>query len=311
MNIITKNNNCNTSSCNAINGVLLKRNLLGEFSTSYEKEQVKKNLGIDYNNIAKIVLKNQDFINISNTYNIKNISLLQAIKYIPPKYRKEGQIITFIDEDNKWVMYQFVGQVPNQWNNITLWENISKLQFINGIIPDNEDLQLTSPDHEGNSKIKFKDRLYEPNEYSGKGYKILRKNIVEIDSEISHNPINYLYQDLLSQPNIIYEIRYDFDLNNQTITIPDNSVLYFNGGSINNGTININNSIKILNLQGNCIINGYSDISGLFENRPKNPIIGQQYFCTDKQTLEGDSNGIIIYYKGNNTWVDALGRTIK
>lgn len=37
---------------------------------------------------------------------------------------------------------------------------------------------------------------------------------------------------------------------------------------------------------------------------------GFAYFCTDKQTTEGQSNGIMIYHKGSDVWVDALGRTI-
>lgn len=51
--------------------------------------------------------------------------------------------------------------------------------------------------------------------------------------------------------------------------------------------------------------------SGNFASKPDNPIIGFSYFCTDKKSIEGDTNGIIIYYKGNNTWVDALGRIIE
>jgi hypothetical protein len=38
--------------------------------------------------------------------------------------------------------------------------------------------------------------------------------------------------------------------------------------------------------------------------------IGYKYFCTDKKTAEGASNGIEIIHKGNDVWVDALGRTI-
>lgn len=34
------------------------------------------------------------------------------------------------------------------------------------------------------------------------------------------------------------------------------------------------------------------------------------YFCTDKQTTEGITNGIMIYYKGDSVWVDALGRVV-
>lgn len=52
-------------------------------------------------------------------------------------------------------------------------------------------------------------------------------------------------------------------------------------------------------------------LSGSFSNKPKNVKVGYQYFCTDRQTSEGASNGIVIYYKGNNVWVDSLGRTIE
>lgn len=36
----------------------------------------------------------------------------------------------------------------------------------------------------------------------------------------------------------------------------------------------------------------------------------KSYFCTDKQTTEGSRNGIMIYYVGDDTWTDALGRYI-
>lgn len=49
--------------------------------------------------------------------------------------------------------------------------------------------------------------------------------------------------------------------------------------------------------------------SGTFDNKPASPVVGQMYFCTDKQTTEGATNGIAIFYNGT-AWVDALGRTI-
>lgn len=49
---------------------------------------------------------------------------------------------------------------------------------------------------------------------------------------------------------------------------------------------------------------------GDYQSKPTNVEIGSSYFCTDRQTSEGASNGIMIYYKGNNVWVDALGRVI-
>lgn len=49
--------------------------------------------------------------------------------------------------------------------------------------------------------------------------------------------------------------------------------------------------------------------TGTFANAPASPTIGQQYFCTDRQTSEGATDGIMIYYNGTS-WVDALGRAV-
>ena len=38
--------------------------------------------------------------------------------------------------------------------------------------------------------------------------------------------------------------------------------------------------------------------------------IGFKYFCTDRQTPEGTIDGIEIIHKGDNVWVDALGRVV-
>ena len=53
--------------------------------------------------------------------------------------------------------------------------------------------------------------------------------------------------------------------------------------------------------------------SGTFAEKPtdtRSVPIGFKYFCTDRQTTEGATNGIEIIYKGNNVWVDALGRVV-
>lgn len=52
--------------------------------------------------------------------------------------------------------------------------------------------------------------------------------------------------------------------------------------------------------------------SGSFAKRPQQNVpVGFAYFCTDRQTAEGAKNGIVIYYAGNGTWVDALGRIVE
>lgn len=94
-------------------------------------------------------------------------------------------------------------------------------------VSDEED--LTSVNVGGTDVLKFKDKVYNALTYSGMGKKILRKNIV--------NGKNILTQEMINVPNTIYEIRYDFDLNGQEITIPENCTLKFEGGHLKNGTL--------------------------------------------------------------------------
>ncbi|MCL1653778.1 hypothetical protein M2T28_14230 [Elizabethkingia miricola] len=92
--------------------------------------------------------------------------------------------------------------------------------------PDYED--LTSVSESGINVIKLKDRTYNPNNFSGLGNSILRKNINE--------GVNILTSSMI-KPNTIHEIRYDYDLNGETINIPDNVTLKFIGGTLSNGII--------------------------------------------------------------------------
>ncbi len=46
----------------------------------------------------------------------------------------------------------------------------------------------------------------------------------------------------VKEANTIYEIRYEFDLGNRTVTIPENSVLLFSGGVLKNGILVGNNT---------------------------------------------------------------------
>ena len=54
---------------------------------------------------------------------------------------------------------------------------------------------------------------------------------------------NILMPNMINQPNTIYEIRYNFDLDGKTITIPNNCVLYFTSGKFYNGSISMDNTI--------------------------------------------------------------------
>ena len=65
---------------------------------------------------------------------------------------------------------------------------------------------------------------------------ILKKNLV--------NGVNILTQDMMSATNTKYVIKYDYVLG-EDITVPDNCVLEFEGGSVSNGLLSGNN-LKII-----------------------------------------------------------------
>lgn len=54
---------------------------------------------------------------------------------------------------------------------------------------------------------------------------------------------------MMRKPNTIYIIQYDYCLAGQTIEVPDNCVLDFQGGSLRNGTIRFYNTILIANTE--------------------------------------------------------------
>ena len=81
-------------------------------------------------------------------------------------------------------------------------------------------------------------RPYNPSEFSGKGYKVLEKNIQTVGGVKK----NILTAVMLSKANTIYEIRYDFDLGGKTIEMKEGCILKFEGGILYNGKIKGNNT---------------------------------------------------------------------
>ena len=281
--------------------------------------------------------KKEDFINITDEYDKYNISLLEAINLVPTLQRKNGLVITFQDVEGNWEIYQFRGNITeffekDKWFNLYDYRN----NIIQSIVPDEEDLTASTPDENGNSLVSLKDRVYDPTSFSGKGYKILRKNIqsvniastkititevpssdgtlsftingketqidvsattdnttalvaqkvatalqdsmTEYDVSIDVSLItltrkssglvtpsvfsasttgvvctitdstkrefrNILISNMINQSNTIYEIRYDFNLDDKTIIIPNNCILYFTSGKFYNGSISMDNTI--------------------------------------------------------------------
>lgn len=203
-----------------------------------------------------------DFLNISDKYNENYISLTKAIQLIPFKSRKVGQVITFLDEEGKWQLYQFQGYSLNQWNTITLW--IDLIKQIQGVdIVDSEDI-IAKVNPQNQTSLYFANKNHDTDDYSGLGRVHLRKNIQEVLNPDTNTfyTTNLLTQEMVSKENTIYIIQYDYNLNGQTITIPDNCILQFEGGSISTGTL------KLINT--NVFIPNYN-----IENYIKSSIIGE------------------------------------
>lgn len=154
--------------------------------------------------------------------------------------------------------------------------------------PDGEDLESIKV-QDNIRALKFKDRKANN---IGRGYIILRKN---------HDMV--LTQDMFSQENTTYEIRYNFSLAGNEVNIPTGSCLQFNGGKIDNGVL-IGNSTIIadtkadifgsnLNLQGTFI----GTVSPLnFGLEPLNHLTSAKYlYETHKKAL---AVGLVVNYLG-------------
>lgn len=174
---------------------------------------------------------------------------------------------------------------------------------------DEEDITLV------NQKYRFADKAYSELDFSGMARTYLRKHIVDITKVDGNVTVvtkkNLLIQEMIEDTNTIYVLQYDYDLNGTTITIPENCIIKFEGGSISNGTIVGNNTI--LTYYQNTIFNNIT-LSGTFidktvvliphgDTRPTGLSIkdaGYQFF--DTSLLRP------IYWNGFK-WVDSNGYT--
>lgn len=111
--------------------------------------------------------------------------------------------------------------------------------------PDEED--LTQVQQGSQNVLKFKNKMFNPERFSGMGRVFLRKKMVP--SRECGKDINILtqkaFEDKNGMPltNTIFIIQYDYDLDKGFITIPENSVLVFLGGHLFNGTVILQNTL--------------------------------------------------------------------
>lgn len=107
-----------------------------------------------------------------------------------------------------------------------------------------------------------------------------------------HQDANILNTDQVLKENTIYIVQHDFDLYGKTLTIPNNCILYFDGGSFKNGTVVLNDTLvlptynNLLNTQISA--EGKAKGRGTTAQRPTlgiNSNKGFEYFDTDLNTI--------------------------
>jgi hypothetical protein len=118
---------------------------------------------------------------------------------------------------------------------------------------------------------------------------------------------------LFTQPDFIYKIYNEIDLEGHTLTLPSGCTLDFQGGlftSSSNGAVLNGNGALVLENGGNCFRNitkqgmissdgNPIDAPNSGTSRPNGVQVGFLFFDT--------SLGKPIFYKGNSVWVDATG----
>ena len=238
-----------------------------------------------------------DFYNITDSSGEDNITIKRAVELIPVNVRKLGLAITFRNENGNWVVYQFKGTSVFQWDNLSYWSNIVQEALDDlSFAPDEED--LTRVRVRGKNLIKFKDKEYRPEDFSGMGRIILRKNMVcpeslHIDDE--DHFVNLLTQQMVRNHNTVYIVQYDFDLDGGALVMPINSVLWFQGGSINNGTLKLTDTplIGVSSLEDIGTVRTLGDFS-----------TGQIMVFTEEET----DRKILKWWNGDE-WIQFLGST--
>lgn len=180
-----------------------------------------------------------DFFNVTTFAKKGNLFLEDAINCIPVEQRKLGLTITFHSAKGHWLIYQFKGTSLNQWSSLNYWRSpIEEALEELVLYPDEED--ITGVRDGNRTFLKFKDKNYDPADFSGMGRIMLRKNLVGTEAcslDDEDHMLNILTQDMIREENTVYIVQYDFDLDGKVISIPKGCTLWFQGGSINNGTI--------------------------------------------------------------------------
>lgn len=161
--------------------------------------------------IAERAVADEFGINIQDNYLRRNV----VVNYM-------AQVLKQYFEDNAVQILE--GQITPDMLSESVKQMFTASQITNAA--DEEDLTVVD------NLLKFADKDYNVNNYSGKARKYLRKNMI--------SGVNTLTQDMINEPNTIYILQYDYCLAGQTIKLPDNSIILWRGGRLYDGAIKLN-----------------------------------------------------------------------
>lgn len=164
-------------------------------------------------------------------------------------------------------------------------DNIKPI-VINGNVtnaPDEEDITF-----DGNNLLKLKDR----SAGNGMGYVILRTDKTFVEQ--------------VTQPNTIYEIRYDFDLGGEEVILPTSCILSFQGGSVSNGSVVCDET----NIIGNYQMYNIIHLTGSLVNRSID--LANIHFTSDaNEVMDAFSLQGLKEIKFKNKRYENVGRLIQ
>lgn len=211
---------------------------------------------------------------------------------VPLVLRHKGLFITY-DNGTSIVTEFYKGEdisasINSIWQNDNNWTDLSP----GASLADNEDIA------EIDGKFKFADRNHNAAQFTGMGRIILRKNLVDVGGGTVKN---VLTQDIINKSNTIYEIRYDFDLNGEEITIPEDCILQFEGGSLNGGTLIFNNTTLLSKVNINC----------RFSGKIANDSIHLEWFTSNDYDVIQDAINCINIYRPDTSLYAASVQEIK
>lgn len=230
----------------------------------YVENFVPKGYNIGWNDLTP-VLGTYDLLGVNRNnygYNVTVFGinggthdLKSAINDVPARFRLLGHKITFRTLKGNWETYHNESLSLNDYTNVECWVQETGLTTVEG----NVDISINNnPDYEdltegGNNTLKFADKEYSQESFSGLGRVYLRKNIV--------NGVNVLTQDMISKENTIYIIQYAYQLQGETLNIPSGCVLKFDGGSVEHGTL-VTDGVTLV--EGNPVLPGI-ELQGAYQ----------------------------------------------